>query len=814
MNIISKIIKGTLLTAIVAMVFCVNTQQSQVSSASLSSRQVGSDLKSQVASDQVQTEGYFVNAVFADDKIDMPEGGGGTLDDVVKDIPAETPDEKKALDAELNKPPPKEASKLSKTDKKAIDGAIDSKKEAAYKASNKNELLHGKGKPAPESKKPDDKVIESISRASTYINLLFNPLIYFFTSQIAGLLNNDFIFGGDFGTMLHKIWIISRNIVNIVFVLLLLFLAVKHIFTEGEGSELKKVLPKFVIMLIAINFSWLASRVILDAANVATNVAFSIPKGVQGVTGEAKKLNCEIYDEKGQAVSSNKVGFRTNSACMLTRTWIPMDAKKMVFAHHEDCMRDETKINDVYTGKNGAYDSKSGKLRKDKAKTSPVAQKATLCFKTLDPGRFSRNNASYHLTYSMMRVQNLGRALTGDDYSKMFIGVAFTIALQIIYLITFGCLFIALVVRAAALWLFVSLSPFIVLFMYLTKDFGLSGSGTDKLTISEFAKWAFAPTKVALVWSIGFIMITTGQTATQTAYAKLNEADAVRSTVLNVQSLFMGMDSLKSFIWLLMTLGIIWVGTFAIFSELGVVKSITDSVNTFGTGLANRLGRAPTWLPIIPMVDPNTGKLKMKSFESSGMNLNARLDELRSEFAKGMSPTKLDEASRAMAKHKTDKTKSQHLTALNNTSTTDKGVVDAIHHLTDKKLSAAEIKGMSNADLKKLLVGGGVDAGKTDGIITKIKSAAKADGKSSTDTKPAPDSKSQAPSADITNQVKEGVTEAIKTTPILLQGGDDNAKAMAKIQAEAEKLLKGGQIKDANAAANKALEDYNKGKLK
>ena len=158
-----------------------------------------------------------------------------------------------------------------------------------------------------------------MAKVSTYVNNIFNPLIHFLTFGIGAFLGNDYIFAGSMGTMLHNIWVISRNIVNIVFVLILLFLALKHIF-KGEDSNIAKTLPKFVILLIAVNFSWLAGKLVLDAANVAANVVFSIPAGIpQG-----------FVTQHGHGKQENKCGsneYKAKGFCEPSGIWYPADTK-------------------------------------------------------------------------------------------------------------------------------------------------------------------------------------------------------------------------------------------------------------------------------------------------------------------------------------------------------------------------------------------------------------------------------------------------------------------------------------------------------
>ncbi|MBN2096645.1 hypothetical protein JW752_04615 [Candidatus Peregrinibacteria bacterium] len=475
---------------------------------------------------------------------------------------------------------------------------------------------------APE--KPKDPldikaILETVAKASTYVNSLFNPLIHFFTFNIGNFLGNDYIFADKMGSMLHSIWVVSRNIVNIVFVLILLFLAVKHIFgsEEGGNTDLKKTLPKFVIMLIAINFSWLAGRVVLDAANVATNVVFQIPAGVQGVVGEFKTVDCELKpDEKGK--------LKVTGHCMPTAFYYPADTKESINLKDCNISEIEKKYNEAYP-EGGKPNTKA-----------EYYEKATVCWKQMDIAQYNQNNASYFLSFSMARVQNLTQANTGDDISKVTIGILFSLIIQIAYLVAFMSLYIALIMRMAALWILMAFSPFLVLSYYLTKDMQMQ-SAIESFSIKAFVNWAFVPAMVGAVWTVGFIMVTTGQTLSNDFFAKLNDKGGVTSHVFSASSLFMGMDSLQELIWLIISVGIIWIGTFAALKKVPMIDAVTGKINEYGTRMAKVVGSAPKWAPIMPLYDYDKGKLdwnRRASLES--MSPLRKFEGLRDEFRREM----------------------------------------------------------------------------------------------------------------------------------------------------------------------------------
>lgn len=467
--------------------------------------------------------------------------------------------------------------------------------------------------PTPTQAKPKeapttDETIKKIASRTNLIYKLFHPLIFFFTKHISNFLGTDLVYGGKMGEMLHAIWVVSRNIVNIVFVIILLFLAVRHIFGSDENSDIKKILPTFALMLIAVNFTWLGGKLIVDAANVATNVVFSIPSGVKGVVDLTKDAKCEILDG----------GTKTNFYCTPSAIYSGTSATKEINLTTEQCNKlpENDTYKDIYAtnvkdGYSETYPEGSDKNGDLVDKESPFYNTRTFCWDNLDIGKFDSSNAAYQLTYSMARLSNLPKAQNTTSIVDLGIGTIFAAVIMVVYLISFGALFIALVFRVAFLWIIVAFSPFIVL-VYFLKKAGLEGfTGGDEigkfLSLGAFAKWAFAPAQVAAIWSVGFIMVTTGQTSTTDIFSKLDNTGRVTGQFYQVSSIFMGMNSLKEIIWLIMTIIIVWVGTFAVLGKLEGISAITNKINEKGKTFANLIGTAPLWAPIIPTLQ--NGKL-------------------------------------------------------------------------------------------------------------------------------------------------------------------------------------------------------------
>ncbi len=530
-------------------------------------------------------------------------------------------------------------------------------------------------------------LVETTAKISTYTNRIFNPVIFFLSSQIGNFLNNDYIYAGNMGEMLQKIWVVSRNIVNIAFVLILLFLAVRHIFSGDESnSDLKKLLPKFVILLIAVNFTWLGTRIVLDAASISTNVMFQIPAAISS----PPLNNCEVQEDG------------TKGSCRQTHVYYPAGATKTINYDDASCPRDKLR-------QLAALDKAGTKDAKVEG-AEDLKDKVVMCWDTMDIKTLKANNASLYLTYSIARVQNLTKA-GGISVDKIAVGAVVAFVVQIIYVIAFAALWLALIFRVAALWLFIAFSPFLVL-TYFLKDLGQSGA-LDQLSFGEFARWAFAPTLVAGVFSIGFLMLTAGQASTELFIGQSEvdfSAGSVESAITEVESLFAGMSTVQEFIWLLMTVGIIWVGTFVVLSKLKGVGFIFDKVNQYGRRFAGEVARSPTWAPIMPVID-SSGKITRGSYAGNVGPLG-KLQQLRSDYTKGRSDAGT-RMSNAIATNNTNATWQNGLIAA-----AERSADEAIKHM---KLSYKDIMHDDGTTFRQLMKDlQHIDAGKRDEITEKI----------------------------------------------------------------------------------------------
>lgn len=290
------------------------------------------------------------------------------------------------------------------------------------------------------------KLMNSVNDLVNYILKFSSALLWPVLLMIGSLLDNELIFGGAMGERLLGIWVQVRNIVNIAFVLVLLAVAVYNVLGIGEEGgpfALKQVLPKFVLALIAVNFSFLAIKVALDFTNVITGAVFALP----ATASDAEFKREQIED----------------MICGTTSEEVPM----------KGLWCNEKKFND----------------------------RAKSMFSRLD-----RTNVALVYAIKFGNAPQMKFIKDGlKDLSQLGFNILFNMVLYVVYALSFVVLFLVLLSRVVAMWIAVVLSPLLALSIVVPQLKELGG-GAGELQ-QKFVKGAIAPITIGLVLSVGYIML-------------------------------------------------------------------------------------------------------------------------------------------------------------------------------------------------------------------------------------------------------------------------------------------------------------------
>ncbi|MCK5471853.1 hypothetical protein KAI54_01555 [Candidatus Gracilibacteria bacterium] len=377
---------------------------------------------------------------------------------------------------------------------------------------------------------------------------------FIFALFLGDLMDSTFILDTGMGDTLHLVWEVVRNFVNVGFILILLVIAVMVIF--GGGGErglglLKKVLPKFVLALILVNFTFFAARFVLTANDVLATAIFSLPRTVSGE--QMIRMPCD-----------------------------PKDPRSCI-----DQMRDTMEK---------AAGGSAAASEKIAAVTEAIAAKDRWFPQTVKDLSLGKKNIGLVLLSSMIDLEHIVhiKGVDGDGADLAITAIGSLIVAGAVGIIFF-MLFLAFVVRMVVLWVAIAVSPLAALGIVLKElipglDMGKSGFDPVKVFISH----AFMPTMVAIPLSIGMIMI----------FA--NNAVGFDTSTGWIETFSHKSGDIHALLWWIASIIVIWFGTNKMIKEASpdFAAKLTDGIHG---GVNKFVGAAAGTLKYAPIIPASMG---------------------------------------------------------------------------------------------------------------------------------------------------------------------------------------------------------------
>ncbi|MFA7286030.1 MAG: hypothetical protein WC011_04290 [Candidatus Paceibacterota bacterium] len=125
--------------------------------------------------------------------------------------------------------------------------------------------------------------------------LIFQPMAFF--AVLAARILDFFVFysissGSYTSDFIEKGWGVVRDIANVLFIVALLYVAVKTVL-DLNSSNNKKMVGMIIVMALLINFSLFATNIVIDASNILARVFYA---------------NIKSIDPNGNEIEKTKVG--------------------------------------------------------------------------------------------------------------------------------------------------------------------------------------------------------------------------------------------------------------------------------------------------------------------------------------------------------------------------------------------------------------------------------------------------------------------------------------------------------------------------
>lgn len=455
----------------------------------------------------------------------------------------------------------------------------------------------------------DPGLQKTIADLTSYVITALNVGTWMIFVLLSQLIDPRVIFdlgnAGEEGALLvilNSIWQLSRDLMNVVFALILIGAAIYTI-VKANKQFLAEYAPKFILAVIAVNFSWFVPRLILDVANVATATVYGVPEliannqcTVQSSSDEVAGVACQLIDNTDP---DNPI---YNCPCTYIRN-------AAIFVDD-----DEKRRLNLQDGVNG-WESIMGDFI--------WIQKGILT-----PNAVSGQSTVLNgLIVNHARLQYLGKVprplADGEEITQMFVFILRQLIMLVIHIALFfplAALLVAFLIRIPILWVTMAFMPF----YFLSLIPGLERFGenldTKKLLFENFLRAAFLPTMVAVPMVVGYIM--------------LNAAMQVPANPLNQVQIPL-IDEVNNFyqlLWLFTALAIMWMGVFAALRSNEFVGKFTEGIRSVGEGFGKVAVKAPLAVPL-PGAGGRTPLQLSRQFSPGSLNalLNAGLtkDNLR-----------------------------------------------------------------------------------------------------------------------------------------------------------------------------------------
>ena len=435
----------------------------------------------------------------------------------------------------------------------------------------------------------DAKVAKETLSIVNVIFVIAWMFIGLLTQLVALFLNPGWINGNIVGIAPHMktIWIMISNIVYFIFAILLIVIAFMNIIWKWDKWELKQALPKFIVWILIVPFTWFFVQFILSISALLTVSALTLPfdtfPSVTGTYVEKKIIpnNCvmHIWDKWDSGLES--------------LSNLPSNTTKEQL---------EAKVDEIY------------KCDKDKLSIKDIIWDGDSIFGVMSI-----------YTYWILRIDQFDIITDWDlDWVKtivsLWISWIINILFVLIMLILLVSITLALFTRWIWLWLYAMFSPIFGLLYFFDKAWWGWEGVMKKFSITEFIKLALVPVYVAAALSFGlfflFVVSTTlnktgaegnKQIVLEKNWAKLTmwklsywiEWSFLSTANKEWDTLF---SEIQGGIWTLiidlMALVILWMGVMAALKTSEITWTVVEPIAAFGKSIWDLAMKSPQYAPI------------------------------------------------------------------------------------------------------------------------------------------------------------------------------------------------------------------------
>ncbi len=438
----------------------------------------------------------------------------------------------------------------------------------------------GSCKPKANIDEPSE-IAKTFSQLAIFVSGILVAVVSFQSIIIGELMGNELIMGNawksdtdtlDIQVLLQSFWRIIRDLVNYAFIIVLLVIAFMTVITAGggvmgagDGFKVGQVLPKFVVAVVLVNFTWFGARVVLDAANIAAHVVYGIPASMTSYLPAFNDTltNCTAWDYKDPA---DPLGIRKNTPCIYRPTEIKFD--KSTF--DADAPPDHHKFKNEHA--------------------VVIFENTPIKWENID-----QSTIASIFAFGIFNVSQIPMAIgTARSLSDLTINGIAAFMVMVILIVVFTAMALVLLERLVMLWLHIVLAPLGVLFWVLSSAFGTGAPG-EQLSLGKFISYAFLPAAMGVPLVLGLMMVIVG------GQMELVDDSKVIISGIDTFTGFKGIQDFQQLLWFVIALAVMWqamsVGEKMTSITNGIIGGMKNQVEGFGKFVASTPLYAQ-WLPV------------------------------------------------------------------------------------------------------------------------------------------------------------------------------------------------------------------------
>ncbi|MDD2871392.1 MAG: hypothetical protein PHS49_05355 [Candidatus Gracilibacteria bacterium] len=412
------------------------------------------------------------------------------------------------------------------------------------------------------------------------ISMILALFMYLSTIFLSPAWINGSLFG--LNGYFKDIWILVSNLVYFIFAFILIWIAFMNIIgRNADQYQLKQALPKFIVGVLIVPFSWFLVQFILSLSAILTIASLSLPfetfetyhQTMEGVTVPTDcTLDLRSKTEKTAASNGGQV--------------------QEGYFHCKEGK--EVSLNEL-GGNADAIDSIFGIIA------------------MYNYGVLGLERTDGIDQIDMNLVQNFG---------DLVVKIVFDLLFVFVYSILMIAIGVVLMVRGIYIWIYIMISPVFGLMYFFDKKDGGGDGFFAKFNVKEFIALAMVPVYTMLALSFGLLflfIVGTGMTTSSTqsqsggGVSVANNKVEVGKFTLNIEGQVskvanstnllkqIGNDTLGivgSLILKVFGIVILWGAVMAALRTSEITKTITQPLHDFGAKVGQIMTSAPGNLPL------------------------------------------------------------------------------------------------------------------------------------------------------------------------------------------------------------------------